>query len=162
MQVRKTGHFRVCSAQFLGKREFSQTSPLCHFELIINSQLHARYQKNIMNQSLENYVSIKNGSILGISGPILGQTRILSKQPTILLRSTYQPSTSYKISKISNERILRKLHKYRKRVNFGYFRSNFRANKNSFKPACYVIVMYLSTLNFMQISKESNIPIYGK
>ena len=126
MQVWKTGQFRVCSAQFLGKREFSQTSPLCHFELIVNpQQLHAKYQKNIMNQSLENYISIKNGSILGIFGPILSETRILSKQPTILLRSTYQPSTSCKISKISNERILRKLRKYGKRVSFGYFRSNF-------------------------------------
>ena len=79
MQVWKTSQFRVCSAQFLGKREFSQTSPLFHFEVIINPQLHAKYQKNIMNQSLENYVSIKNEPVLGIFGPILGQTRILSK-----------------------------------------------------------------------------------
>ena len=79
MQVWKTSQFRVCSAQFLGKQEFSQATSLCHFELIVNAQLHAKYQKNIMNQSLENYVSIKNGSILGIFGPILGQMRILSK-----------------------------------------------------------------------------------
>ena len=79
MQVWKTGQFRVCLAQFLGKREFSHTSQLRHFELIVNPQLHAKYQKNIMSQSLENYVSIKNGSILSIFGPILGQTRILSK-----------------------------------------------------------------------------------
>ena len=79
MQVWKTAQFRVCSTQFLGKREFSQTTPLCHFELIVNPQLHAKLQKYIMSQSLENYVSIKNGSILGIFGPILGQTRILSK-----------------------------------------------------------------------------------
>ena len=83
MQVWKTGQFRVCSAQFLGKREFSQTSPLFHFEVIINPQLHPKYQKNLMNQSLENYVSIKNGPVLGIFGPILCQTTILSKKPTI-------------------------------------------------------------------------------
>ena len=70
MQVWKLGQFRAYSAQFLGKREFSKTSPLYHFELTINPQLHAKYQKNIMNQPLENYVSIKNGSILGIFGQI--------------------------------------------------------------------------------------------
>ena len=79
MQVWKTGQFRVCSAQFLGKQKFSQTSLLFHFKVIINPQLHAKYQKNIVNQSLENYVSFKNGPVLGIFGPILGQTRILSK-----------------------------------------------------------------------------------
>ena len=79
MQVWKTGQFRVCSAQFLGKREFFQISLLFHFELLINPQLHAKYQKYIMNQSLENYVSIKTGPVLGIFGPILSQTRILSK-----------------------------------------------------------------------------------
>ena len=77
MQVWKTGQFRVCSAQFLGKREVSQTSPLFHFGVIINPQLHTKYQKNIMNQSPENYVSIKNGPVLGIFGPIWGQTKIL-------------------------------------------------------------------------------------
>ena len=79
MQVWKTGQFRVCLAKFLGKREFSQNSPLFHFEVLINPQLHAKYQKYIMNQSLENYISIKNGPVLGIFGPILSQTRILSK-----------------------------------------------------------------------------------
>ena len=95
MQVWKTGQFRVCSAQFLGKREFSQTTPLCHFELIVNPQLHAKLQKNIMTQS-------------------------------------------------------RKLRKYQKRVNFGYFWTNFGSNENSFKIAYYFIVKYLSTIKFMQ------------
>ena len=45
------GQFRVFSVQFLGKQEFSQTNLLRQFELPINHQLHAKYQKNLMKQS---------------------------------------------------------------------------------------------------------------
>ena len=79
MQVWKTGQFRVCSAQFLGKREFSQTSPLFHFEVIINPQLHAKYQKNLMKQSWEKYKNMSNRAILGLFGPFSGQREFFQK-----------------------------------------------------------------------------------
>ena len=44
---------------------------------------------------------------------------------------------------------LRKLYKYGKRGNFGYFRSKLRANKNFPKLVHYVSLKYLSTSNFM-------------
>ena len=53
-----------------------------------------------------------------------------------------------------NESVLRKLHKYGKRGNFGYIRSNFWANKNFPKLVCYVSLSYLSTSNFMQNMKK--------
>ena len=62
--------------EFTGKQEFYQTSPLCQFQLLINQQLHAKYEKNLMKQSWENYISMVNGAISGIFGPIYGQTRI--------------------------------------------------------------------------------------
>ena len=48
----------------------------------------------------------------------------------------------FKILQVSNKSILRKLHKYGKRGNFGYFRSNFRANENFPKLAHYAILKY--------------------
>ena len=45
------GQFWVFSVQFLDKQEFSQTSLLFQFEVLINQQLHAKYQKNVMNES---------------------------------------------------------------------------------------------------------------
>ena len=74
--------------------------------------------------------------------------------PAMSLSSSHQQSISFKISEVSNKSILRKLHKYGKRGNFGYFRSNFWANKNFPKLACYVSLNYLSTINFMQNIKK--------
>ena len=42
------GQFRVFSVQFTGKQEFSQTSPLCQYEVLIDPQLHVKFQKNLM------------------------------------------------------------------------------------------------------------------
>ena len=84
------------------------------------------------------------------SWPNFRQKKIISNYPAMSLSSSYQQSISCKIPKISNESILRKLHKYGKRGNFGYYRSNFWANKNFPKLACYVSLNYLSTINFMQ------------
>ena len=41
----------------LGKREFSRKIGLCHFFTLMNLQLHAKYQKNQMNQFWENCVT---------------------------------------------------------------------------------------------------------
>ena len=62
----------------------------------------------------------------------------------------YLSTTNFKQNmKKSNEAVLRKLHKYGKRGNLGYFRSNLRANKNFPKLVRYVSMKYLLTLNFM-------------
>ena len=66
------GQFWVFSVQFWVKREFFQNSLLFHCEVLINHQL-----KYLMNQSRENYISMENGPISGIFGPIYGQKRIL-------------------------------------------------------------------------------------
>ena len=41
----------------LGKREFSRKIGLCHFFTLMNLQLHAKYQKNQMNQFWEKCVT---------------------------------------------------------------------------------------------------------
>ena len=75
----KTGQFWVFSVQFSGKREFSQISLLCHFEVLINPQLHAKYQKNLMKQSWEKYKNMSNRAILGLFGPFSGQQEFFQK-----------------------------------------------------------------------------------
>ena len=77
-----------------------------------------------------NYVTIKNNAFSCILGPIFTQKRIISNKLAMSLSSSHQQSISFKISEVSNKSILRKLHKYGKQGNFGYFRSNFWANKN--------------------------------
>ena len=52
---------------------------------------------------------------------IFRQKSIISNYPAMSLSSSYQQSISCKISKISNESILRKLHKYGKRAILGIF-----------------------------------------
>ena len=142
-------HFHAFLVQFLGKRGLFETILLCHCQVLINNQFHVKYQKYLMNQFWENYISMENGAISGIFGPIFGQTRIFWNKPIVSVWSTYHPATSCKIWKKSNEVVLRKLHKYGKQGNFGYFWSNLRANKNFPKLVHYVSLKYLSTLNFM-------------
>ena len=80
------GQFWVFSVQFSGKREFSQISLLCHFEVLINPQLHAKYQKNLMKQSWEKYKNMSNRAILGLFGPFSGQREFFQKiQPCYFL-----------------------------------------------------------------------------
>ena len=57
-------------------RIFPNYSLLCQFEVLIDQQLHTKYQKNVMNQSREIYIAMENGAISGICGPIFGQKRI--------------------------------------------------------------------------------------
>ena len=147
-------HFYAFSVQFLGKRGLFQTILLCHCQVLINNQFHVKYQKYLMNQFWENYISMENRAISGIFGPIFGQTRVFPNKTIVSVWSTYHPATWCKIWKKSNEADLRKLHKYGKRGNFVYFQSNFRANKNFPKLACYVSLNYLSTINFMQNIKK--------
>ena len=79
------GQFQVFLAQFSGKQKFSQTSLLCQFELLINHQLHVKYQKNLMKlneailRKIQKYVKSGNfGAFRSISGTM----RIFSKEWT--------------------------------------------------------------------------------
>ena len=119
-------HFYEFSVQFLGKRGLFQTILLCHCQVLINNQFHVKYQKYLMNQLRENYISMENEAISGFISPIFGQTIIFPNLSVMSVWITYQLPTSFKISQKSNEAVLRKLHKYGKRGNFEYFRSNLR------------------------------------
>ena len=56
-----------------GKQEFSQTKLLCQFEVLINYQLHAKYQKNVMS-SLEKITQVwKTGQFWVYSVQFLGK-----------------------------------------------------------------------------------------
>ena len=76
--------------------------------------------------------------------------------------STYQPSTSCKISKKSNEAILRKLIKYGKSVHFRPFWSIFGTMTIFFKNRALSLFSTHQPLTSCQISKNSNEPILRK
>ena len=97
--VWKTGQFRVFSVQFSSKQEFFLTSPLCHFEILINPQLHAKYQKNLMKQSLEKHKNISNRANLGLFGPFSGQREFFQKIRLCHFSSLTNPQLHTKFQK---------------------------------------------------------------
>ena len=76
--------------------------------------------------------------------------------------STYWPSTSCKISKKSNEAILRKLIKYGKSVHFRPFWSIFGTMRIFFKNPALSLFSTYQPLTSCKISKNSNEPILRK
>ena len=103
-----------------------------------------------------------NGAILGFFGPFFGPTRIFPIKPPVSVLSIYQLSTSCKISKKSNERILRKIHNYAKLSNFGPFWSIFGPTRIFFKNWALSLFSTYQPLTSCKISKKSNEPILRK
>ena len=72
---RKGGNFGYFRSNFWANKNFPKRA-CCQLEVLINQQLHAKYEKNLMKQSWENYISMENEANLGICGPLYEQTRI--------------------------------------------------------------------------------------
>ena len=104
----KQGNFGYFWSNLPANKNFPKASLLCQFELLINPQLHVKYQKKSNEAILRKL--IKHRKLVHFrSFWSIFETRIFFKNRALSLFSTYQLLISCKISKNSNEPILRKL-----------------------------------------------------